>query len=267
MWKYLDTKGIGRIREKKSKRDMVCTQDQFAKMIRTIEGSQAQFNKNWVRDRALIYIAYNLGLRIGEAAMLERSHFQRLEQDDVVAIPTLKQKDRIPFLCKNCGKRSRVTTDRLGEIFACPRCGEIDEVTSKLPVKPYSIPLRDLPFVEGPVASFIVDYISKLPPDQKFLFPSRNGGHLSESFTSRIFSTYAQLAGLSPYISFHSLRHGRGMRVYSMTGGDLVATKDALRHRDIKTSQIYASLDEETRNKYKKSLEKGVLDLTKSEKN
>lgn len=264
MWKYLQSKSIGRIRPRKHVREKVCTPEQFERLMHAVEDSAKQFNKNWERDRALLYIAYNLGLRIGEVVLLEKKHFAKLEHEDVVALPTLKQKERIQHTCLSCGKRCRVSSDRIGDLYECPKCSNLNEVTSRHPISKFSIPLKDIPFIEGPVVAFIVDYISRLSPETSFLFPSRKADHISESFASRIFSTYAHLAGLSENISFHSLRHGRGMRLYSITDGDLIAVRDALRHKDIKTTQIYASMDADTINKYKKALEKGVYDPTKN---
>lgn len=272
MFRYLQSKNLNiRGSAEKSKKERVCYPAQFAALMKAVERSAADFNKHWERDQALLYIAYNLGLRIGEAAMLEKTHFEKLERDDIIMIPTLKQSERILFQCSNpdCGRRCKVSTARLGDLFECPKCFSCSEVKSVKEIKPHEVPLKDIPFVEGQVSAFILSYLAKIPQDQKWLFPSskKEKGHISSSFASRIFSTYAQMAGLPTCMSFHSLRHGRGMRIYSITDGDLVAVRDSLRQKDIKTAQIYSSLDQEKAASYKKKLEKGVYDPRKAVSN
>jgi integrase len=267
MFHYLQSKNAGP-RQKKTRAEKVCSPETFMRLIEQIELSKEQFNQNANRDYALIYIAYWMGLRIGEACILEKRHFARLESEDIAMIPTLKQKLRIPYVCAYCGRKCKVSADRIGEMFECPRakCGSLNEVVApnRFVSKEHVIPEKETPFIEPKVQIFILNYIASLPPDEKWLFPSRRGDHISDSFASRIFSTYLMLAGLPVNTSFHSLRHGRGQMLYSITDGDLIAVRDALRHKDTKTTEIYASNDPEKNAQYKELLDKRAQKMFKN---
>lgn len=74
----------------------------------------------------------------------------------------------------------------------------------------------------------------------------------------RIFAFYARRARLRPGVSFHSLRHFRGMTVYHASGRDLEFTRQQLRHRFISSTQQYLGVDPEQERRYLDALERGA---------
>lgn len=253
-FKYLQTKGIGKVGhpEGKTSAEWSLSQKQVQAILDCAHDSKNEFNSNWGRDYALIFLAYSLGLRVGESILLERRHFSDLFDDDVVHIPTLKNVPRVKFECPNCNKPVRVRQNRIGEIFQC-RCGAKSRV--QIPNKPLKqeVPELDLPFIEEATQNFILEYIKAMRPDQGFFFESKPGKHISKIYASRIFWTFVSRAGLSNLFSFHSLRHGRGKRVYGQMK-DLVSVMKSLRHHSIHMAQKYADLDEDMKKDAKSKL-------------
>lgn len=82
---------------------------------------------------------------------------------------------------------------------------------------------------------------------KEWLFEGR-GGHLTERAAQSVFCKYRDRVGLNPAFSFHTLRHARGSAVYEATG-DIKAVQIELRHRDIKSSSLYATMSEKMKRK------------------
>lgn len=251
-------------KKSKSRNEYVISSEEWQLILETVENS-APTNPQWKRDYAIIFLGGALGMRRGEIPLFERNHFRFLEDSDVVYAPTLKQEDRIPYAC-SCGRRCRVKSSSGGCDHLCARCGK----SGRVPMPGKSVIIgaieKDIPIVEENTKNFILDYLKEdMRPDQRWLFEGRNGYHMSGGHVNRIFNTYCIQAGLSKKISFHTLRHLRGVRVYSLFK-DMTVTKDALRHKDVKTTQVYAGLDEETRLEYKEKLEKKSFDPLKKRK-
>jgi integrase len=266
---YLQSKHMGRRGHvKKTDVERVVTEAQWRRLLEVCEQSKEDFNANWKRDYTALYLGYMLGLRIGEAVLLERNHFSDLEKLDVVRLPTLKQSERIQYVCRSCKRKCRVKSDRMGTAFTCS-CGTEGTVPKLAGFKPHIGAVEmDLPFVEEQTVGYLIDYIQNhMRPDQRWFFesPKNPKCHISTSHMSRIFNTYAEAAGLSKKYSWHSLRHGRGVRVWSLFK-DLVMVKGALRHRNIAAAQIYAGLDPETKADYKKKMERVAFDPLASKK-
>lgn len=262
--RYIQGKGLPhRGQQSKTDTDKYLTQEQVSTVLSCIENSKGEpaWNPRWRRDHAAIYLAYMLGLRIGETCLLERLHFDDIDRTDTARVPTLKQRVTISHACPQCKRRVRVRADRAGQDFQCMKCGSHSGLPESNGSPPVQSRDKELPFIEEQVLVYIREYLSlHMRPEQRWLFEGRGGEHISSAHLQRIFATYTMSAGLSPLYSWHSLRHGRGVRVYSQFR-DLVFTRDALRHKDIKTAQIYARLDPERRAEYKKALERGALSL------
>lgn len=254
------------------------TSEDWKLMLEAVEATQ-DTNSHWQRDYALIFIAAALGMRRGEVRLFERRHFKDLESHDTILCPTLKQSEKIQFACKGalhtgeaCGRICRVKADSAGQEHKCYRCGEYTVVPA-LKGKPQSGVVEvPIDIVEEGTSGFILDYLDNtMRPNQKYLFvPEGRWGKesdkpLSEQSVTTIFNTYLLAAGLNPHYSTHSLRHQRGVRIYSLFH-DLVAVKNALRHKNIKASQVYADLDAETKERYKAELEKKAFDPLKKRK-
>ncbi len=262
---YLNCKKTGRTQDapRKGSHLKAIDNQSWEKMLQAVEDS-SDVNEHWQRDYAIIFLGAALGLRRGEVAILERKHFRDMETEDIIHAPTLKASEKIQFKCKNpdCLKRSSVKASRSGKEFKCWKCGVIGMVDECSAKKRTGVIEKDLDIVEEATISFVVDYLNSLPKNQHYLFQGRGENPISLGHINRIFNTFAHFAGLNPRLSFHSLRHNRGVKVWSMFK-DLVAVKNALRHSDIKASQIYADLDSEQRSEYKKALEKKAFDPMK----
>jgi site-specific recombinase XerD len=259
-FRYLQNKGLGFHGHPDKNRDQrFLTDAQVKDILIAVQKSKEQFNKWWKRDECAIFLGYMLGLRIGEAVILERKHFARVG-DDIVMIPTLKQRKRIRCVCPDagCNRRLRVSPERIGQLHPCPRCGKqfLVQKPKDYHSEVFQIPTKELPFVESDVADYIGDYIKNhMRPDQRWLFESRPNYHISSSYMTRVFNTYAQMASLSSVYSWHALRHGRGVRLWNAFR-DLIAVRDGLRHSGIGVASIYADLDPEARKEMKKKMEK-----------
>ncbi len=88
--------------------------------------------------------------------------------------------------------------------------------------------------VRGPLRQYIGDRT------EGPLFPGRGGQRLTTRHVQRLFTRYADQAGVTT-TSTHALRHSFAMRVYQSTG-DLRLTQRALRHRSITSTVVYTSV-------------------------
>ncbi len=264
---YLNCKNVGHTGVRGAKPDSIkaVTTDQWHAMLECIEADST--NKKWRRDYAIVLLGASIGMRRGEVRLLERDHFRSLEKYDIIHVPTLKQSVKIPYSCKHCLKKFRLKLDKAGKQYTCSSCGKVGNVQElKANQHADGVVEIDVDMVESWVVGFIFDYIDNhMRPDQRFLFEGRRGKTMSLGHVNRIFNTYAAAAGLDPKISFHSLRHSRGVRMYSMSK-DLVLCKDALRHKNVATTQIYAKLDQEAKENYRKMLEKTSVNPLKKSK-
>lgn len=279
-WKYVQSKGLDhRGHCHKSKREKALTHEQHVAMLQAAEESQHKFNQHWRRDHCAIYLGYYLGLRVGEVVLLERKHFRDLlDGGETVFLPTLKQSTRIPYRCKGqmrngqpCNRAVRLRWDMGGKEHTCSKCGTVDVVTVPKGMPVTGVVEKDPGFIEPATIKYILDYIETcMRPDQKYLFESRaKDCHTSGSFLSRIFYTFAALARIdgkpcvSSKYSWHSLRHGRGVAMYS-TLQNLEAVREGLRHKNLKTTEIYIGLDAELKGQFKKKLSKIAYDPMKN---
>ncbi len=266
---YIASKSIGRTQDTGEKPDLLkaITQEQMADILMAVENDHT--NSKWVRDHAIIFLGAALGLRRGEVCLLERNHFRDLENGDTIHIPTLKQSKKIEFVCPNarCGRKCRVKLSSAGKDHKCSKCGTVSAIPeSKHGSSAEGVVDLPIDIVEPQTVGFIFDYLdNQMRPDQRYLFESAKDRHISAAHVNRIFSTYATAAGLNPKISFHSLRHSRGVRIFSMFK-DLVLCKNALRHKNIATTQIYADLDQEAKDHYRSELAKKAFDPLKKRK-
>jgi integrase/recombinase XerC len=71
------------------------------------------------------------------------------------------------------------------------------------------------------------------------LFTGRGGDRLSIRHVQRRFAMWLKKAGLRRHASIHSLRHSFAAYLYQQTG-DILLVKEALRHRSITSTMIYA---------------------------
>lgn len=71
-----------------------------------------------------------------------------------------------------------------------------------------------------------------------WLFLSRKGGKLSTGYVRKLAAKYADKARIKKRFSFHSLRHGAGLR-WIRQGASVVAVQKIMGHRDLTTTQKY----------------------------
>ncbi len=74
--------------------------------------------------------------------------------------------------------------------------------------------------------------------DEDFVFEGRDGGALSVRAAQKIVSRLAKQAGLSQKLSPHALRHSFATRL-AANGASLVALKELLGHRQLRTTERY----------------------------
>jgi integrase len=157
------------------------------------------------RNHCAVFCGFYLGLRVGEAAILEPRHLQHIGQE-VIMIPTLKQKK----------KRK---TDAPPEIM-----------------------IRD---IEPEVIKYLQWYLGRHGEQHwMFPNAYHPKKHMSEWSLNQMFATYAAAAGLPPEYSWHALRHGRGMTVWNATK-DLKAVQALLRHKTVAMAERYSHMDPE----------------------
>jgi integrase/recombinase XerC len=75
------------------------------------------------------------------------------------------------------------------------------------------------------------------------LFMGRDGRAMSARHTQRRLGIWCQRAGIQSRISPHALRHSFAIRIYRQTR-DLLLVQQALRHRSIASTTVYARCDE-----------------------
>ena len=75
------------------------------------------------------------------------------------------------------------------------------------------------------------------------LFPGRHGQRLTPRHIQRRFHQWCQEAGITREATVHSLRHTLATRLYERTG-DVFLVKEALRHRSVVSTLVYAKMDE-----------------------
>jgi site-specific recombinase XerC len=75
------------------------------------------------------------------------------------------------------------------------------------------------------------------------IFTGRDDRRVTSRHAQRRFGEWVRAAGITRRVSPHALRHSFGMRIYAKTG-DLLLTKEALRHRSVASTLVYARADE-----------------------
>ncbi len=76
---------------------------------------------------------------------------------------------------------------------------------------------------------------------QLFVFPSRQGSHLSRKRAWEIIKRCAALAGLSPAVKVHTLRHS--FATHLLEGGlDIRVVQELLGHKSLATTEVYTHI-------------------------
>jgi len=91
------------------------------------------------------------------------------------------------------------------------------------------------------IRDHLEQYISEQPTVA--LFTGRNGNRISKRHVQRRFSQWLEKAEIIRTASVHCLRHTFASHLYRRTG-DIFLVKEALRHRSIASTLVYAQLQE-----------------------
>ncbi|MCL6542068.1 MAG: site-specific integrase [Roseiflexus sp.] len=175
-----------------------------------------------IRDYILLFICGNFGLRVGELVRLRVSDIIETDKGKCLMVPTLKRN------VKRGVVKGRIKRGELPESY------------------------EEIPFPSSEVYDLVKKYIIKFKL-KNWLFPYKDS-HLPEYTASRIFKKYAKQIGLNPEYGIHCLRHFKGYQIYK-TKVDLKAVQTILRHKSIKTSEVYAEADFETKKKILEGIE------------
>ena len=100
----------------------------------------------------------------------------------------------------------------------------------------------DRVFLGAAIHDHLAKYIADRGPGP--LFTSKNGQRISRRQAQRRFTHWLRKAGITRSASPHSLRHRFAMAMYARTG-DVLLVKEALNHRSITSTLVYARADEE----------------------
>lgn len=250
--KYLNSKGIGRGHPEKVASERACTDSDWMAMLKCVEETK-EINPKWFRDYVIIYLACQLGLRRAEVALLCRDNFRDMDHD-VIHLPTVKKSEKIQVQCSNgsCTRKIRVKSSRAGKLVRCPKCGIEIQVPDKVGLRtgPIEMPM-DLVAEED--IGVIQQYLETMRDDQTWLFEGRKGYHISAGYINKIFNTYANMAGCDAKLSFHSLRHNRGVRLYGLYR-DPVTVRDGLRHSGLSAANFYANIDPDRKREIRQGL-------------
>ena len=199
----------------KTSRQKYLTEDEYKRLLGVIRNE---------RDYVLFFLCGNLGLRVGELVRLRVSDIMKDETGFYLKIPTLK--------------RGGVK----GKVKGSIQRGELPKAYEDIPLS------SDLASIREILSKYISKYKIK-----DWIFPYK-GLHLPEYTVARYFKSYARKVGMDPRYSIHSLRHFKGFYTYKMKT-DLRAVQILLRHRDIKTTAIYADANLDSKRKIVEGLE------------
>jgi integrase len=114
----------------------------------------------------------------------------------------------------------------------------------------------------GAVATYsvpreLLSLIKRMEPSGAFLFDSREGEQLTRTPAYNAIKRMLVEAGLGDFTP-HSLRHSLATEMLR-AGCDLHHVKDALRHRSIRSSEIYAAVSPATRLAYTRIMDRGIV--------
>jgi integrase len=248
--KYKLNKGFNPGHQEKTDRQKFLTVDDLKRILSTVDAGGGDKR---VRDHGAIFLGFYLALRVGEVPLLTRNCFRHM-RDEVIYVPTLKQAEKIPIKCKECGKKVRVSSNRMGSDHHCSKCGNTQRIPVSKKLKDKGPPEIAPPDVDPHVIVYCREYLKKMRPEQEILFESRKGKPISPRMLSYIFGHYAIEAGIDPEFSWHSLRHGRGCQIWQLER-DQAYVRDMLRQRSLGASEFYVHLDPTQRAKRRAKLE------------
>ena len=208
----LTPKELGLMR-RKNRRDKFISADQFKALLDAAQQRSP-------RDHAFIYIAGNVGLRVGEVLALHVTDCEALD-NNYLRIPTEKK-----------GVKKDIKRNR-------NRAKTIERARNNA--------------IEIPIHPDVANYILKYIHNQNittWLFPGRNQTKPMTVMNAQyIFDQCRKAANLPLRLSPHALRHFRGLTLYETTG-NLTLVQQQLRHASVRTSLTYIHLSDTKAKEY-----------------
>lgn len=119
--------------------------------------------------------------------------------------------------------------------------GELDLSAREVTVTGKGNKTRIVPVGSRAITALNV-WLAQRPGASDYMFPGRNGGHLSQRTIELRIKRRAAYAGLDANVHPHVLRHSFASHVLQ-SSGDLRAVQEMLGHASISTTQIYTRLD------------------------
>jgi integrase/recombinase XerD len=163
-----------------------------------------------------------------------------LNQPDPSTPPGLRDKSMLEFLYATGLRVSEMTSLELGQVNVEVGCVRVFGKGGRERIVPF-----------GEVArSFLRDYLKKGRPQilrgrvSPYVFVSPRGGKMSRQAFWKIIKKYGLLAGISPKLTPHTLRHCFASHLLDR-GADLRSIQMLLGHVDISTTQIYTHVSRE----------------------
>ena len=200
----------------KTARDKYLSKEEFSSLLKATTASRVNADYWWL----IFFLMGNLGLRGGEAVRLRVEHIDT--KNCAIRVPTLKQE----------GKKG----EKKGSIKR-----------GQMPVT----------LIDTPVSQIVMDKVTnyiKSNNRRGWIFPEKDGLHLSEDKMRKAFKFFAHKAKLNPIYSPHSLRHCKGIQTYRKLK-DIRAVQAMLRHRNINSTVVYTHLDLDAKRELSDNLE------------
>lgn len=234
----------------KSRRQRFMSVGEVGLLLKTVETEKRPL---WRRDYAALMLGFYLGLRVSEAAAIERAWFRHINSEEVY-VRRSKSVPRISFTCSKCNRKARVSATKINTEHQCGRCGAKQRVvcTKEIDMRP---PEKLAPVVERWVLDHVKNYMSTyMRGNQRWFFEGNYNDHtpledippICVSQLERIFSSYCKNAGLDSLYSWHALRHGRGVMIWERFH-DLVMVRDMLGQKSLSSAEIYIQMSPSTR--------------------
>jgi len=129
---------------------------------------------------------------------------------------------------------------RLGSALAA-EVGDVDLERSELRLRSTKGDRPEVVYLGRAIAEHLSRYIAEV--GEGLLFPGQNGWQLTPRQAHRRFTMSLDRAGITSPVSPHSLRHAFATGLYRRTG-DVLLVKEALRHRSVESTLVYARVDE-----------------------
>ena len=172
------------------------------------------------------------------------------EEDALFAKLREDVRDAVHFLLLSGWRRGEVLGLRWSDVKFPNRTALTKIKGGDIVIRPLTTQMVELLARQPQAGPFVFTYVCQRPAPARKDRPGRQKGQrypLTPTALRRPFADAKEEAGIEAF-RLHDLRHTRGTRIVRATGS-LAAAKEALKHRNLKTTLRYAHvLDEDVRN-------------------